>query len=770
MSAAECFAESVKVLLAYGALVYLWPAIIFRKWLRNKERTVYFSFCILISSTLIPNIILLLGLTPLLNATAVRILFWGSLGVSLLRSVPPLSKFTDVAVRVRDGSLPFRQVGLDILEMITRKLRNAASSVAGFFRGHLVEYGLLVAVMAFGIAWTANGIYQNSVYGFGDMYVHHSWVGGLLNGNSFSGGIYPEGMHTHLYLFHILFGLDVYNANLFYFIPRNISLFISIAIMIKEFFPWKFSGSISIGLYMMLKITTSDHLRLSRFAWNLPMEAGMIGSVLTAVFLHRFLTSETANKKRRLRDFLKDDNLLLIFLGVATTLIMHFYATIYVVLLCAGVGLVHFRKLFRKYTLKHLILILGMSFILSVLPFGVALAEGKPLEQSLYWAMSVMKGDKEEEKDTKEAATGPAEAETEKETEPETTTQIETAPKKGVIERFSDVYLFKTRRIYTKPFVMMTMFGWISSSVIAVGGSLYCHFLKKKKGRESRYKDMFTGHLIMSVIMFIEITIANADVLGLPVLISFSRMVLLTHLLFCTQMVAPLDYFFTVWQDKKDGKLLKAASVAVMCALYVMILKTDSLHDYLYAEVIQHQKVIDVIHSIEENYPKKSYTIVTTTSEIYLASQSGYHEEITRFVGMQEGKMKLINNAYRLPSEYIFLIIEKKSLKPAHATYFAGPSWLVNRESSQKYNIEVQTLPITEEAAKTDISNINLKKWDDTYNNTESRNILESKMYYWAQDYMKLYPNEMSLYYEDENIVSYVIHQNPQNPLNLLLE
>ena len=35
-----------------------------------------------------------------------------------------------------------------------------------------------------------------------------------------------------------------------------------------------------------------------------------------------------------------------------------------------------------------------------------------------------------------------------------------------------------------------------------------------------------------------------------------------------------------------------------------------------------------------------------------------------------------------------------------------------------------------------------------------------SHMYYWAQAFKKLYPNEMEIYYETDDFVCYKLHQN----------
>ena len=43
-------------------------------------------------------------------------------------------------------------------------------------------------------------------------------------------------------------------------------------------------------------------------------------------------------------------------------------------------------------------------------------------------------------------------------------------------------------------------------------------------------------------------------------------------------------------------------------------------------------------------------------------------------------------------------------------------------------------------------------------------------MYYWAQKFKELYPDEMEVYYETESFICYRIHQNVNSPYNLAID
>ena len=45
-----------------------------------------------------------------------------------------------------------------------------------------------------------------------------------------------------------------------------------------------------------------------------------------------------------------------------------------------------------------------------------------------------------------------------------------------------------------------------------------------------------------------------------------------------------------------------------------------------------------------------------------------------------------------------------------------------------------------------------------------------SHMYYWAQKFKQLYPNEMQVYYETDEFVCYKLHQNSYSLYNLAID
>ena len=165
---------------------------------------------------------------------------------------------------------------------------------------------------------------------------------------------------------------------------------------------------------------------------------------------------------------------------------------------------------------------------------------------------------------------------------------------------------------------------------------------------------------------------------------------------------------------------------------------------------------------------KNNFTIISPTEELYQIIQYGYHEEMVSFLDMAKS-----GEPYSIPSEYVFIFVEKKPIQYHQYHFASGPAWL----ASEKYTDYLDTLvpivsrepyivsaEIKEEYAENDYGFIFTY---DSYKVIGLRTILESKMYDWCQQFDKAFPGELHTYYEDEDFVCYYFKQNPRNNFDL---
>lgn len=75
-------------------------------------------------------------------------------------------------------------------------------------------------------------------------------------------------------------------------------------------------------------------------------------------------------------------------------------------------------------------------------------------------------------------------------------------------------------------------------------------------------------------------------------------------------------------------------------------------------------------NSIIDTFPEHSYTIVSPTEELYPVIQYGWHEELLTFIEESE------QGDYTIPTENVFIYIEKRPLIYAQRHFFDGPFWL----------------------------------------------------------------------------------------------
>ena len=78
--------EYVRVFFAYVMILFVWPSVVFRDYLRGRSRTVRFAFCVTVPVVLLNTVVLSLGVFHILYGWLIAVLFYGTLLLGLLRS------------------------------------------------------------------------------------------------------------------------------------------------------------------------------------------------------------------------------------------------------------------------------------------------------------------------------------------------------------------------------------------------------------------------------------------------------------------------------------------------------------------------------------------------------------------------------------------------------------------------------------------------------------------------------------------------------------
>lgn len=787
--------EYGKVLIAYIALMYIWPMVVFRRYLAPKSRTYKFAFCTTVQVILINTVVLLLGLVHILNRWTMILFFYGGILVSLLWK----RKFTGEGIqRVRQVLVGTRGVKLFLLQAISsmrHALRRGVKNLWRSSKGKRLEYLLLGVVVLFGMIYFSYGAFVDHSYGFGDMYTHHAWIYGLLEGKIFSAGIYPEAMHCFIYAMHQLFGIRVYSCMLFVAGVHVSTLLIAIYCFLKEVLKSRYTSLLIIASFLVLDLMCIDEVfSMARLQWTLPQEFALYTQFLCALYLVRYLRTDRNPRKEsgKRKWVVWDENLFLFMMALAASFAIHFYVTIMAFFLCASFAVFLLHRIFRKGNFRSLVAAVFAGIFIAAAPMGVAYATGIPFQGSIDWALNVISGE-----DTKVGRTQQAEAilNTEQgetvlpsatETKDSNTslngqssdahangTEItqKTIPLTERLKRLAikvwDVTEKKSEGLYSYGYA--TLYGeeradWILRfTALAAGIGVVCCLIALLIHR--KIKIFFEGYLGLTLASIAFMILYAAPFLGLPELIAGARVCSTGQLLILAMMFVPVDLFLYLIGLTVIRVVLPMVSIVLTGAIYVGANYFDVYHGFLYNELTRYNSVVDVTNNIIKNFPQYSYTIVSPTDELYQVIEYGRHEEIYNFVKVIQ------SNAYSLPSEYIFLYVEKKPIQYAQSHFYTGPEWLAKEKYTQYYTMyfsegnQLNQSTISDDYADQDF--MFFLKESQNYSDLASRTILESKLNRWCKQFEHNFPNDINTYYEDDDFVCYVIRQNTSRLFNL---
>ena len=787
--------EFIKVLSGYIFLMYLWPSVIFRKKLSGKSLTFQFAFCSTVSILLSNTIILGLGLFHILNEGIVRWIYYGTFFLSIFKE-KELRRYIFAHIkRTLSGTQGWKLLIFRQAESLKIIIVNSFQQLNKKIKGRRIEYGILFVLIVFAVAYFSYGAFQCHSYGWGDMYVHHAWIYGLKEGKIFSAGIYPEAMHCFIYCMNDLFGISVYSCMMFLGEIHVSALLLAIYCFLREVMKSKYTVYLVLAPFLTIDMVCVDEIYgMSRMQYTIPQEFGLYTQFLCALYLVRFLRRNPEEGKAKRKVW--NDDLFLFMTSLAASLAIHFYVTMMAFFLCAAIAIFGIVKVFRKENFKSLVIAVLAGMIISAAPMVLAYASGIPLQGSLNWGMNVMNGT-----DTKEGRTQQVQsivnennAETSSQNESESQSSESIQQESGVTssqsvtseekqqKETSDASVQKqasqkkSRKTIWEYMKMVYKYGyaqlygdtrarWLLGFTLIAGILSAINWIITAIRFRKLPFELYLGITAASVIFMI---LYAAPFLGLPEIIAGARLCLTEQVLLLSMMALPADEVLFAIGRRRMACILPYLSVLGVAAIYAGTNYFGVYHGYLYYELTRYNSVVNLTNRIASEYPKQRYTIISTTDEIYQVIESGWHEEILDFYY----KSKL--EKYYIPTEYLFFYVEKNPIQYAQYHFFAGPRWLAQKKYSQYYKYSnavisegsaIKSSKISEDVLGEPLTDMG--KASDAYSNLKNRTILESELYFWCQDFKARLPYEIQVYYEDEDVVCYMIKQNPEHLYNL---
>lgn len=774
--------EYCKVIFGYGFLMFLWPMIMFRKFLSGKSVTFRFSFCVTAQVVLLNTVVLSLGLFNILNVWTMRIVFYGPLLYSLRDYYLPTAERRKKLRYLINGTYGVKNFLMQQKNKAVHAVKKVFRRFGNFYKKHWLEYSLLIVVLVYAMLYFSWGTLHDRTYGFSDIVVHHSWIYGLVSGEPFSAGIYPEGMHCVIYAVHALFGIDLYSCVIFVALANLVATFLAIYCFMKELFRSRYSAILVFVLIMSFgDVGTFVVWCMSRLQSALPQEFAFHAVFLCILYLLKYLkgSRRTVIRGKETKRFWNED-LLIFTLAFTATITIHFYATFLAFFVCVVVVFVLWKRVFCKERFLPLVAAVLCGIVISAAPMVTGFATGIPLQGSLYWAMGVMQApstggstggsylDNELEQITgiTEDTGTPTGDESVLQQVWNKILEVSKPVRNNIKAIGTVIYLRSYLLLYSKA-VSLGILGITAVVLTACLLGTVFRWIAAKIRKKERKQTACGNYLIILFSYLMYILVYSASALGLPELVEKNRTCFILHLFVCMTVVIPIDYILSVAKRILPSKLINAVYCILMAGILYLIWNTGNYHGYLYFELTRFDTPVQIIRQISEDLPKGSFTVVSTTEDLYQVNEYGWHEELISFVE------KVEDEVYTLPSEYVFLMVEKKPFEFLQVHFFDGPDWLAAERYSERYTSYSRwpnyvTGEISEEAADRKIPNYANTSY--AYMVLESRETLQSKLYEWCRQFKQKYPNEFKVYYEDEYVVCYYFKQNTESVYNLSLE
>lgn len=762
------------IFAAYTGITVLLPEIMFRRILKGRRLSEQFLMSYTFGNFYIINIVFalqLLHISNFLTLTAVTVLMSILIGlkvnrISLRRK---LAEGKKIFCRLSDGSLGIRSA----VSKFGEWMKSGCRYFGKFFCRYIVKKPIQSVFLIF-ICGALLWIYGRQIiltYGYraSDIPVHLSWINQMSRGKIFSKGVYPFGFHCMIYYLHTVFRIDTYVILCEFFFAQVIYLHAVLLAMLKLLCKTKYLPYIGVFTYIVGNFWAGQ--TYSRFYSTLPQEYGMIFVIPSVYFLIRFFQIHKENLKDR-----ETRRILQCFaMAFSLTLAIHFYGTMIAGLCCIGIAMGFcFRFVKKEYFCR--IMVTGiLSVALAVLPMAIAFAGGTPLQGSLGWGMSVINGTQNNTSDTantssdnKVKVTGEDGKTVEIDVsklpsakKDETTVVVEqkkpslgdrirtvTDKIKVISDKIKDMpnrlsKVVRTMSIRIRNIVIPVDWQKMGTAVMAAYAGLLSLGLVFCAFRKTEY-----GAALMSVgfCMLILTVLLCAGPFGLPTLMDAARCSIYYAYLLPVAGVVLADgilCFMTIPQIFRNSKNVLSLGISVI--ILIVLLQKDLVKNPEFSSGYVTNGAITCLTNIIRDNEDETWTIVSANDETQMGLDHGWHYETITFLRQLEKIDE--NTKILIPTKNIYLFIEKIPLD--YSVSYAGSGQSISKKGAS------QTLP--------NVGGIGMYQG-------EKRWIVMSRMYYWVQAFMKKYPNEMKVYYEDDQFICYRIPQNMYHQYNFAID
>lgn len=756
--------QMIGIFCAYFGVTLILPLVVFRRLLKGRTITNQIVFSFLIGNFYIITMVQILQLlkishtVTLILATVVpAYIVWVKLNkVSVGEK---LETFGTNVKRVTEKYLGYKTAGVRVGKFLKRESRKCAKKIIHFFFENwievLLQLGLfLVLLWVYGV-----GIIEQYGYSASDIPVHNYWINAMGDNNIFVAGVYPHGYHCMIYYLHEVFCIDTYIILSLFAFVQVICVHFALLYFLRLCCKAKYVPYIGAFLY-----AAGDFFREStyfRFGSTLPQEFGMI-FILPAIYygfeFFEVRYQEVKNGEKKKSSWY---SLFGFAMSFGLTLSAHFYNTVIAGLFCVAMAIGYLFLLVKKEYFGNVVLTCLISILVAILPMGIAFATGTPLQGSLYWATSVMTSGSNDEEDESNSIQTEVQNNVQSSTnnqnnkqpeisdnsadlvvEPQGNAEVDPPIKKvSVKERLENkidiLNQYMKDSVWSDGKALYCILFWIFVAASMLGGVIFIVF------REFCYGAKMISCALYAVIM--AILLASGG-LGIPRLMDPARACIYFAYAVPILFVIPIDAIIGGCIGRISTEWIeRILSGCVLIAFGGTLIICGHLRQSHSSDYFETNEAITCLTNIMQRDKEFTWTICSANDEFRMCEENGYHYEIITFLRQMENWDE--DKRIIIPTPNIYFFIEKVPL-----------DYTVSYDKSGQ--------KVSEEGADRKLSmSGGLKPYQG-----ENRWITMSKMYYWAQEFQRMYPNEMKVYMETDNFVCYVLEQNTYSLLNLAID
>lgn len=698
----------INVLAAYFIIIIMVTAFMIKPIAKNKNIFDRFVLYLVIGNFYIINIVFILAYLNVFNRVV--------LIISLI--------ITTVFIRIILDKKDSKRIFLDSKETIKHLLHGEYGinlflkntlwkigfSIKSFYteltKGKKLEWIIFLLIMCYNIYYYSYNSIHFVSYGAPDEEVHLYWIQSLIGGNIFPSGVYPHAFHNVLSAITVAFGFHAVAVIRSFGVISMILIMTMLYFGLRKILTSKYAALLGFMIFSIVNIY--DIEATYRYQFAIPQEYGMIMLIPMATFLFDYL------KFKKMQD--------LLFFGMcfSMTISIHFYTAIIALVLCLSIGVAYIYRIIKNKLLMRLILCGILSTIVAIGPLAVGYAKVKRMEQSMDWAVRVIEGKEYGNTDEK-------------------TNEVEEGYKIEK-EKYSfnlNSFLTDSKEEITKYVVLdiRTMYIFFSLLALTVLYIIFLAILRKIK-EENLYQLAFVINSLLLVFLII------CRILNLPTIMEPKRVAIFFAYFSPIFIAMPFEVLYAIFNNRKVKIMCSAITFIAIPACFLITIKFGAMRPLPPFYYFQTKGAMLVDYNLIEKYDAHKWTIVAPVNDASVIRNNGYHYELSDFILAQENWNEDIK--ITIPTKYVFIYIEKRPIVLYGNRFYKDDKEIVDRSM---VNYEDAKKPL-EKGEK-----------DNSYYK-EYRNILMAKAYYWAEEYKKYFPREMTLYYEDDEFMVYRIIQN----------